>query len=185
MNVEFDSSVGLVPQLMPRKAYEDERGHFEEMHSQVKTRFTIAQVNVSFSQRNVFRGLHWQVRPNELAKHVSVIYGRIEDVVVDLRQESKTFLKCATYLLSCESSLLVPSGFAHGFAVLSAEGALVSYAQDRLYEPKSERILSLFDTRIEIPWQLFKPNNATTVLAEKDAKALLIPWADRAMSDFF
>lgn len=87
-----------------------------------------AEVFYSKSYRNVLRGLHFQTPPYQVHKFVSVVWGRIQDVVVDLRSDSITFGLHASLELQDTDGLSVhiPPGFAHGFCVLS-DFAIVHY----------------------------------------------------------
>ena len=111
---------------------EDKRGVF--MDSYKKSDFVKNGIDVEFVQDNhskslkrVLRGLHYQARPKAQAKLIRCIRGKIYDVVVDLRKESKTFGKWLKVELSEENAhmLYIPEGFAHGFVVLSDEAELM------------------------------------------------------------
>ena len=105
------------------KSHLDNRGAFRELFS----KNSIKEFNgvfwcMSKSKKNVIRGLHIQKKVNQ-AKYVSVVKGKIYDVVVDLRKKSKTFGKCFTIILSQKNSksLYIPKGFAHGFMGMEKE----------------------------------------------------------------
>ncbi|MDC3164879.1 dTDP-4-dehydrorhamnose 3,5-epimerase, partial [Gammaproteobacteria bacterium] len=108
--------------------YTDERGFFYEAFNQklfnemTLSNYNFVQDNISFSKKNVLRGLHYQLN-NSQAKLVQVIKGKIFDVVVDLRRESKTFGNYYSLILSNENKkqLFVPKNFAHGFVTLEEE----------------------------------------------------------------
>mgnify|MGYP000070024549 FL=1 len=117
--------------------FEDERGYFFESYSKSKMldlgiQIDFVQDNQSFSKRGTLRGLHYQNPPFAQTKLVRVLQGEIMDVAVDLRKDSPTYGQHFGILLSSEKKkqLLVPQGFAHGFAVLS-ETAVVSYKCDQ------------------------------------------------------
>src|SRR5690606_16961961 len=94
------------------------------------------QDNISWSRQGVIRGLHYQVAPHAQAKLCSVLSGEVWDVAVDLREDSPTRGQWTAVTLSASNGrqLLIPEGFAHGFAVLSEE-AVFSYKCSRYYEP--------------------------------------------------
>ena len=103
--------------------YEDHRGHFFESFNTAEFKastgidFKPFQVNISKSNKRVLRGMHYQNPPYEQAKIVSVIQGRVQDVIVDMRAWSKTYKEHFSIELSSENKkqLFVPKGFAHGF----------------------------------------------------------------------
>jgi dTDP-4-dehydrorhamnose 3,5-epimerase len=124
------------------------------------------QDNVSFSYRGVLRGLHFQ-HPHDQAKLVGVMQGEIYDVAVDVRAGSPTFGRWFGTLLSQDNGrqLFIPTGFAHGFCVLS-ETALVSYKCSAEYHAPSTRTLLWSDPQLGIDWPVNDP-----LLSEKDAMA--------------
>jgi len=126
------------------KVFTDLRGDFRETYR--NTRFKDAGIECDFVQdnmvhsiKNVFRGLHFQIPPYGQAKLISMISGEILDIVVDLRRNSDTFLKQIQINLSAknEDQLFIPSGFAHGYYVLSNE-ACISYKVSAPYAPKHQ-----------------------------------------------
>ncbi len=149
--------------------YRDERGEFFESwnrrrydESGVGDEFV--QDNVSRSARGVLRGLHLQC-PNDQVKLVSVQYGSIYDVAVDVRAGSPTFAKSVGVTLTHENhaQLLIPAGFAHGFCVTS-EIAIVSYKCTDFYVPASELGVRWDDPDLAIAWPTSQPR-----LSPKDA----------------
>ena len=156
--------------------FEDERGYFFEAYNQAKfhqeeIKYQFIQDNQSFSKRGVIRGLHLQINPFAQAKLVRVLEGEILDVAVDLRKNSPTYGQHISVLLSAENKkqLMVPHGFAHGFAVLS-ETASVMYKVDQLYDKSSERGIRFDDPALNIDWQL-EANEI--IVSEKD---LVLPY---------
>ena len=118
--------------LLSHRPFYDNRGFFLETYHQRRyaesgINRNFVQDNLSFSKKNVLRGLHFQ-KTKPQAKLVQVISGGIFDVGVDLRQGSATFGKWFGAVLSEENKrqLFVPEGFAHGFCVLS-QSAHVAY----------------------------------------------------------
>lgn len=159
----FEGLIEIVPDI-----YHDNRGWFFEFFKQsafreigITEHFT--QINLSFSREGVIRGMHFQVAPFEQAKLVSVLSGVVFDAVVDLRSNSPTFGKIYTCLLTAEKHniLMVPAGFAHGFAVL--KDALFIYKTNAEYNPRAEQGIIWNDPRLKIPWPIENP-----VLSEKD-----------------
>lgn len=156
--------------LVKPKVFGDNRGFF--MESYKKSEFFENGITVEFNQDNhsksgkhVLRGLHYQAKPFGQAKLVRCSRGRIFDVAVDLRPDSKTFAKYVKVELSEENKhmLFIPEGFAHGFVVLSDEAELL-YKASGEYSPQHDRGVLWCDKDINIDWKIdFEP-----LLSEKD-----------------
>jgi dTDP-4-dehydrorhamnose 3,5-epimerase len=152
--------------------YEDERGYFFESYNQkdfckaINQEVTFVQDNQSYSKKGVLRGLHFQKGEHAQAKLVSVLEGRIQDVVVDLRKNSPTFGKHLSIELNSENKkqLFVPRGFAHGFLTLS-NTAEVFYKCDNFYYKDSEGGIHYDDTKLSIGWRL---SNEEIRVSKKD-----------------
>lgn len=145
------------------RVYPDPRGQFVESwhgarYEEAGIPGPFVQDNVSVSRRGVLRGLHFQAEPHGQAKLITVLAGKIWDVVVDLRQDAPTFGRWEAHELSSEPlrQLYVPSGFAHGFAVLSDE-ALVTYRCSEYHHPEAERTLLWNDPELSIDWPIADP----------------------------
>ena len=153
----------------------DDRGYFYEnfnkksFYKNTGIEIEFVQENQSFSKKNVLRGLHYQIPPFEQGKLIKVLEGSIFDVAVDIRKNSKTFMKWIGEELSAENhkQLWIPPGFAHGFLVLS-NNACVSYKTTNFYSPKHERSIIWNDSKININW----PNISNIKLSSKDMSAL-------------
>jgi dTDP-4-dehydrorhamnose 3,5-epimerase len=119
----------------------------------------VAQCNVSHNvKRGTLRGLHYQAPPHEEAKLVRCTRGAIWDVIVDLREASKTRLQWFAAELSADNhrALYVPRGFAHGFQTL-ADDAEVFYQMSEFYRPDGARGIRWNDPSIGIRWPLAEP----------------------------
>lgn len=156
-----------VLEFIPR-VFEDERGYFFESYSkrafdEYLPGIDFVQDNQSFSTKGTVRGLHFQREPFAQGKLVRVITGRALDVLVDLREGSKTFGKHLTIELIAEKQNLVyvPVGFAHGFSAL--EDVIFSYKCTGLYDKSSEGGVIWNDPDLAINWQVQNPN-----VSEKD-----------------
>jgi dTDP-4-dehydrorhamnose 3,5-epimerase len=154
--------------LLEPRVFGDERGFFfESYNEQTMAQAGIVQKfvqdNHSCSARNVLRGLHYQVEHPQ-GKLVRVAEGEIIDVAVDLRRSSASFGKWEAVRLSGENKrmLWIPSGFAHGFRVIS-EKAHVLYKATDFYAPEHERTLAWNDSELKIDWEL---DSAPTVSAK-------------------
>jgi dTDP-4-dehydrorhamnose 3,5-epimerase len=157
--------------IIKPKIFEDQRGYFFESYNQRAfneqgLQYNFVQDNESLSMKGIIRGLHYQLAPYAQTKLTRVIYGKIYDVAVDLRENSPTYGKWYGKELSSENKeqLLIPRGFAHGFSVLS-DKAIVFYKCDNFYHPDSERGISYKDTTLNIDWQI-DPEDA--IVSAKD-----------------
>ena len=143
--------------IIKNDTYKDKRGYFKELlkESLVKRKFPF-QV-MSFSKKNVIRGLHMQQKKTQ-GKFISVIKGKIYDVVVDLRKKSKTFGKKYSIILSDQNSksLYIPEGFVHGFCALEKENYVV-YNCTNYRNKNSEIGIKYNDKKLKIRWPTKSP----------------------------
>ena len=159
--------VGLL--IIELDVYRDGRGYFCETFNLEKFRemglpYEFVQDNQSYSKQNVIRGLHYQVEPYEQGKLVRVSRGRIIDVAVDIRKDSKTYRQHFKCELSEDNFrvLWIPPGFAHGFGVLS-DDAIVHYKCTMPYSKEHERVIRWDESELGIEWGIEEP-----VVSEKD-----------------
>ena len=161
--------------LVEPKVFGDERGFFfESFNTKVfceSTGISVAfvQDNHSKSVRGVLRGLHYQEK-NPQGKLVRVTQGEVFDVAVDIRAHSPTYGRWVGEILSAENKrqLWIPTGFAHGFLVLS-DTAEFLYKTTEYYAPEDERCISWNDPTLAIPWPL---GGALPLLSHKDKSGL-------------
>jgi len=153
------------------KAYGDNRGYFMETYKEedfaaAGLNYRFVQDNQSSSSKGVLRGLHFQEHFPQ-AKLVRVLRGEVFDVAVDLRKNSPTYGKWVGAYLSADNrrQLMIPRGFAHGFAVVS-DYAEFAYKCDEVYHPEDEGGIIWNDPGIGIVW----PELENIVLSEKDKK---------------
>ncbi|MDP5007451.1 MAG: dTDP-4-dehydrorhamnose 3,5-epimerase [Glaciimonas sp.] len=166
--------------IIEPKTFDDDRGFFYESFNErrfneltgVATNFV--QDNHSKSVKNTIRGLHYQIRQPQ-AKLVRVVAGEVFDVALDLRKTSPTFGCWNSCILSSENKLQmwIPSGFAHGFFVLS-EFAELLYKTTDYYAPDYERTILWSDPVIGIDW----PIDGIPLLSKKDRDARLLSNAE-------
>ena len=137
--------------------YEDDRGFFKELYSPVKYRALglldeFVQDSVSFSARNVLRGLHGDP---SMSKLVQVLRGSIWDVIVDVRPGSPTYAKWQGFDLSEHNhmQLYIPKGFLHGFVALTDDVGF-SYKHGAYYDPSAEFAVRWDDPDLAIAWPL-------------------------------
>ena len=141
--------------------FKDERGYFFESYNAnvfnnlLSSDISFVQDSHSFTKKYVLRGLHFQSNPYEQDKLVRVVKGEIFDVVVDIRQESKTFGSWHGEVLSSDNNLhiWIPKGFAHGFIATSDE-ATVLYKTTEYYHPECEKTIKYDDPDLDIKWPL-------------------------------
>jgi dTDP-4-dehydrorhamnose 3,5-epimerase len=150
------------------KVHEDSRGWFSESFklNDIPS-INFIQVNQSFSkERYTLRGLHFQTGEFAQTKLVQVVQGRIMDVVVDLRQGSRTFGQWDYFFLDDQSprQLLVPKGFAHGFITLTTNTRIM-YNVDAPYSPEYDSGIIWNDPDLRIKWPTDNP-----ILSDKDSK---------------
>lgn len=151
----------------------DDRGYFFEAYHKNKyleagIDLSFVQDNLSKSQQNTLRGLHYQTGDFSQGKLCSVILGSVLDVAVDIRFGSPTFGKHVKVELSDtnKKQIWIPPGFAHGFVVKS-ETAVFSYKCTAVYNKESERSVIYNDPILNINWETENP-----LLSEKDKKAI-------------
>jgi len=156
----------------------DLRGNFfetfnqKEFESETGIKMTFVQDNQSISQRGVLRGLHFQKGAYAQAKLVRVVKGKVLDVVVDLREKSKTYGAHFSTILSEENNkqVFVPRGFAHGFAVLE-DDTIFSYKCDNYYHKASESGIIYNDPTLNIDWIL---EENEIMLSDKDKELQML-----------
>jgi len=155
--------------LIQRPTFSDERGFFREsariaeIEEAAGVSFDIAQVNHARSSKNTLRGIHaapWN-------KLIYVVSGKVQQVVVDLRENSPTFGKYESFILGDEnrSSIFIPADLGNAYLVLSDEADYV-YLTDQEWEPNREKGVAWNDPDLNIAWEL----EGEAVLSEKDQK---------------
>jgi dTDP-4-dehydrorhamnose 3,5-epimerase len=161
--------------ILEPRVFADERGFFLESYNErvmaearIAERFV--QDNHSCSQRNVLRGLHYQIKQVQ-GKLVRVVEGEILDVAVDLRRSSPTFGGWEAVLLSGENNrmLWIPAGFGHGFCV-TRDKTHVLYKSTGYYAPEHERTVAWNDPDLKIDWQL----EGEPIVSAKDQRGVAL-----------
>ena len=162
------------PKILKTNIFRDNRGFLKETFQNKILKDKFPFDIMSFSKKNVLRGLHLQT-VNSQAKLITVTYGKIFDVAVDLRKNSKTFSQYVSLTISHDDdfSFYIPEGFAHGFVCLS-DKCTVNYKCSNYRHSKSERIIFWDDKRLNIKWPIKKP-----ILSEKDKKGLKLTEFER------
>ena len=149
--------------IIKTKMFFDKRGFFKEIFKNNLIKKDFKFDVMSLSRKNVIRGLHIQIKKPQ-AKVITVVSGKIMDVAVDLRKNSKTFGKYYSLIISDKSeySFYVPEGFAHGFLCLS-DKCVVHYKCSEYRHKESETTLHWRDQTVKIKWPIKKP-----ILSKKD-----------------
>ena len=166
IKTDFEGLVVVKPVV-----FTDNRGYFYETYNVNKYKDlgitnNFVQDNESKSNFGTIRGLHSQMGEFAQAKLVRAQQGKVLDVVVDVRKNSKTFGKYFSIELSDENKLqlMIPRGFLHGFSVLS-ETAIFCYKCDNFYNKESERAVLWSDEDLNIDWKIDKNK---VIVSEKD-----------------
>lgn len=160
--------------VIDAEEFKDNRGSFSENFNLKKFKkiskrrnINFVQDNLSISKKGVFRGLHFQYKYPQ-AKLVSVLSGEIIDVVVDLREFSKTFGDWAALKISSKNKqqIFIPEGFAHGFLSLTNDTE-VMYKVSEYWQPRDEYTIRFDDKdlNLKLPFQ-------PTYISAKDKKGL-------------
>lgn len=143
--------------------FHDDRGYFMELLKQSELKKiglpeNFKQINLSYSKKNVIRGLHFQHGEFAQGKLVHLITGHVRDVFVDIRPESPTYKKVAWLDLTGDDDtfIYIPPGFAHGFSVLSDEAHFL-YACTEEYSKISEGGVRYDDPSLTIDWGVENP----------------------------
>jgi dTDP-4-dehydrorhamnose 3,5-epimerase len=167
--------------ILEPKVFGDDRGFFMESWNARTFReatgvdVTFVQDNHSRSARHVLRGIHYQVvRPQ--GKLVRVVSGAVFDVAVDLRKSSPNFGKWVGVALTADNrrQMWIPSGFGHGFLVLS-DAADFLYKTTDYWIAQHDRSLRWNDPTVAVQWPLA---GAVPQLAAKDTAAPLLANAE-------
>ena len=151
--------------IIQNKNFKDNRGYFKELYKETFLNKKFPFMVMSYSKKNVLRGMHIQ-KNKQQGKYVSVIKGKIFDVVLDLRKDSETFGKHFSIILSEKNSksLFIPPGFAHGFCSLDKEN-YITYSCTKYRNKISETGILYNDKRLKIKWPIKNP-----IISIKDKK---------------
>lgn len=173
MQIEKTQLDGVI--LIKPRVFPDDRGKFFELFQEKRYQeagliLPFVQDNVSYSKQDTLRGLHYQLKHPQ-GKLVSVLKGRVLDIVVDIRLGSSRFGQAIAYELSDENhhQLYIPPGFAHGFYVLS-ESACFHYKCTDYYYADDQYGIAWNDASFHIPF----PKGFNPILSEKDKQLPLL-----------
>ena len=151
--------------VFDKQTFKDSRGFFRELFLKKHIKKELIFDVMSLSKKNVVRGLHLQTKRPQ-AKLITVLRGKIFDVCLDCRKNSKTFGKYFKIILSenKNQSLFIPEGFAHGFCTLS-DKTIVHYKCSDYRHQNSEVGILWNDREIDIKWPIKK-----AIISKKDKK---------------
>ena len=165
--------------LLKPNIYNDKRGFFLEMYNKkvfknLNIKDDFVQDNLSFSKKKgTVRGLHFQKKPFSQSKLLRVLNGKIQDVFIDLRKNSKTFEVAGSEILSPEEGwIYIPHGFAHGFCTLT-DNVQILYKVDSHYSEGVDSGIKWNDAFFNIDWML---DYEKVIISDKDEK--LPSWED-------
>lgn len=163
--------------IIEPRLFQDDRGYFFESYSEKDFNREVREIhfvqdNESKSSYGVMRGLHFQRPPFTQSKLVRCVKGAVLDVAVDIRKGSPTYGQHVAVELTEDNhrQFFIPSGFAHGFAVLSPE-AVFQYKCDNFYHPEADGGISILDSSLGIDWRI--PTDHA-ILSEKDTRHPLL-----------
>ena len=145
--------------LADSPVWSDDRGFFrewfksEDVKAATGREFGIEQANISLSTAGTLRGIHYSIAPRGQAKWITCVAGSIQDVIVDIRPDSKTFCQWVDVELEGDSgkAVLISEGLGHGFLALEDKTAVV-YLVSTPFSPTDEFEINPLDEKIGIKW---------------------------------
>jgi dTDP-4-dehydrorhamnose 3,5-epimerase len=145
--------------LAESPVWSDDRGFFrewfksEDVKAVTGREFGIEQANISLSSAGTLRGIHYSIAPQGQAKWITCVAGSIQDVIVDIRPDSKTFGQWVDVELKGDSgkAVLISEGLGHGFLALE-ENTAVAYLVSSPFSPTDEFEINSLDEKIGIKW---------------------------------
>lgn len=158
--------------LAESPVWSDDRGFFREWFKSENVKaatgreFGIEQANISLSSAGTLRGIHFSISPRGQAKWVTCVSGSIQDVIVDIRPNSKTFGHWVDVELKGDSgkAVLISEGLGHGFLALE-DNTAVAYLVSTPFSPKDEFEINPLDEKIGIKWGM---DLSSLKISEKD-----------------
>jgi dTDP-4-dehydrorhamnose 3,5-epimerase len=161
--------------LAESPVWSDDRGFFrewfksEDIENETGRNFAIEQANISLSSRGTLRGIHYSIAPGGQAKWITCVSGSINDVIVDIRPDSKSFGKWIQVELKGDSgrAVLISEGLGHGFLALE-DNTTVAYLVTTPFSPSHEFEINPLDKEIGIIWGM---DLKELKISDKDLKA--------------
>ena len=147
--------------LAESPVWSDERGFFREWFKSEEVKaatgrvFGIEQANISLSSAGTLRGIHYSIAPRGQAKWITCVSGSIQDVIVDVRPDSRTFGQWIDVMLKSDSgnAVLISEGLGHGFLALE-DNTAVAYLVSTPFSPTDEFEINPLDEKIGIKWAM-------------------------------
>lgn len=157
--------------LIHAEPFEDGRGVFRRNYCEkefIDNNIVshVAQANISENRyKHTLRGFHYQAPPHGEGKTMTILKGRIYDIIVDLRKESNTYLKWVSLELTPDmrTSFHVPPGCANAFLTME-DDTLVHYYCSYPYTQDAERGIRYNDPLFMFKWPVDKPEH----ISDKD-----------------
>ena len=155
--IEKKYECGLIKLKLPH--YIDKRGDFTKSYNfdifqKIGIDFSPREHFHSFSNKNVLRGMHFQIKESAHQKLVQCVQGTILDICVDVRKNSIFYNKPIAIELFGNSALLIPKGFAHGF-ISFENNTIVQYMTDKEHDPKNDR--GVLWKSLDFDWPIKNP----------------------------
>lgn len=158
--------------------FTDNRGYFSEWfkHNEINEitgmNFSVAQANISQSNKGVVRGIHYSLSDKGQSKWITCSAGHILDFIIDIRPESPTYKKFVQVDLKAGEgrAVLIGNGLGHAFLSLE-DGSVVSYLLDSPYSPSEEFEINPMDPELGIDWQLGLVGGMGVIMSPKDSLA--------------
>ena len=167
--------------LAQSPVWKDDRGFLrewfkaEDVSSATGRDFAIEQANISLSSKGTLRGIHYSIAPRGQAKWITCVSGSIQDVIVDIRPDSKTFGQWVDVELKGDSgkAVFISEGLGHGFLALE-DNTAVAYLVSTPFSPTDEYEINSLDEKIGINWgieisdlKISDKDKAASTLAER------------------
>jgi dTDP-4-dehydrorhamnose 3,5-epimerase len=161
--------------LAESPVWRDDRGLFrewfkaEDLKGATGREFGIEQANISLSSKGTLRGIHYSIAPRGQAKWITCVSGSIQDVIVDIRPQSKTFGQWIDLELQGDSgkAVFISEGLGHGFLALE-DNATVAYLASTPFSPTDEYEINPLDQKIGVNWKMDAVN---LKISDKDKSA--------------
>tara|TARA_Y100001970_G_C14196209_1_gene838253 strand:+ start:1133 stop:1663 length:531 start_codon:yes stop_codon:yes gene_type:complete len=154
-----------IPVKINKKKHFDNRGYFQEIYLKKQINLNIKFTAIAKSKKNVIRGLHFQLK-NQQTKLIHVVEGKILDVVINLKKNSKNFGKISKFILNEGDILFIPKHYGHGYECLS-KNCTILYHLEKYRDSKNEGGISFDDKKIIKNWITKKP-----ILSKRDRSSL-------------